>query len=259
MQICVLLSCMHQKDISIVERSNIQTDAVIVNQCDQDKIEKFSFINKKGKECHVKFIYTTERGLSKSRNMAIRNCEADVCLLADDDECFSDDYEDIVLSAYKKRPDAGVIAFSLIRKDLKKGKFYPREEKKLGFKQIFSTTSVQLSFKRSNNIYFDEKMGSGTGNGGGEENKFLFDVRRKKIAMWYNPSIIATINPGESTWFKGYNENFFKNHGWASRRSLGVCLSLLYCCYYVVKMRKRTNLHFLTLVTCEFHGWLTKK
>ena len=259
MKLCVLLSCMKQKDTSIIRKSNIQTDVVVVNQCDEDKVEEYDFINKKGNTCHAMIIFTKERGLSKSRNMAIKNCDADICLLADDDEYFSDDYESIIFSTFRNHPEVGLIAFALTRKDLKDGKSYPKVEKELGFKQIFSTSSLQLAFRRSNNIFFDEIMGSGTGNGGGEENKFLFDVRRKRIKMWYNPSVIATVNPGESIWFKGYNEQFFKNHGWASRRILGSFVSFIYCLYYIFKMRYKTDLSFVKLVKSEYGGWLIKR
>lgn len=34
MTIDILISCMHQKDWSIIERSKLQGGAVIVNQCD---------------------------------------------------------------------------------------------------------------------------------------------------------------------------------------------------------------------------------
>lgn len=259
MKLCVLLSCMHQTDVSIVEKSNIQTDAIVVNQCNMEKIETFSFLNKKGKMCQVMFINTTERGLSKSRNMAIKNCDADICLLADDDGYFTDDYEEKIISAYRTHPEAGVIAFSLIRNDLVGGKSYPTVEKRLGFKQIFSTSSLQLAFKRTINVYFDEKMGSGTGNGGGEDNKFLFDARRKGVKMWYCPLVIATINPGESKWFKGYTEQYFINHGWASRRILGGAFSFVYCIYYIFRMRSIAELSFGKLVKSEFTGWFTKR
>ena len=259
MKLCVLLSCMHEKDVSIVERANIQTDAVVVNQCDHEKVEVFSFFNKRGNKCCVKFINTTERGLSKSRNMAIRNCDADLCLLSDDDICFSDDYEEKILSVYKTHPDVGVVAFQLIRKDLPNGKNYPQVEQELGFKQILSTSSPQVTFKRCNNVFFDEKMGSGTGNGGGEEIKFLFEQRRKGIKLWYSPQIIATMNPGDSQWFKGFDEQFFSNHGWTSRRILGDFLSLLYCVYFVLKMRDRANISFVKLVKSEFTGWMSKR
>ena len=39
----ILISCMHQKDASIIKRSNIQSDVVVVNQCDHDSIEEYDF------------------------------------------------------------------------------------------------------------------------------------------------------------------------------------------------------------------------
>ena len=36
------------KDTNIIQRSNIQTDVVVVNQCDKDCIEEWDFINKQG-------------------------------------------------------------------------------------------------------------------------------------------------------------------------------------------------------------------
>ena len=48
MKINVLISCMHEKDTNIIQRSNIQTDVVVVNQCDKDCIEEWDFINKQG-------------------------------------------------------------------------------------------------------------------------------------------------------------------------------------------------------------------
>lgn len=116
----ILISCMHQADTSIIERSNVQSDVVVVNQCDHDSVEEFDFVNKKGKTCHAKFICTTERGLSKSRNMAIRNAWGDVCQICDDDEWLADNGEEVILRAYAENPDAALIAFSLIRKDIVK-------------------------------------------------------------------------------------------------------------------------------------------
>ena len=44
---------MHQKDASIIERTGVQSDVVVINQCDHNSIEEFDFINKKGKK-HLK-------------------------------------------------------------------------------------------------------------------------------------------------------------------------------------------------------------
>lgn len=230
--VCVLISCMHQDDHDIIRRSNIQTDVVVVNQCDKDLVESFDFVNKKGETCHAKFISTTERGLSSSRNMAIANAEdADVCLICDDDEFLFDDYSEKLINAFSEEPNAAVIAFALDRKDHPKK--FPNYKFKLGFKSIGQVSSQQIAFRKdminTAGIVFDVKMGSGTGNGGGEENMFLHTCRRRKLMMFYYPQVIATINAtGQSKWFKGYTPQYFQNLGWASRRIHGAFVGWLY-------------------------------
>lgn len=260
----LLISCMHQNDTSIIERSNVQSDAVVVNQCDHDSINEFDFVNKDGRTCHVKFINTTERGLSRSRNLAIRHAWADICLICDDDEILADDCEDSIIRAYSENPDAGLIAFALIRND--NGKQYPKERKMLGFKQILKTSSLQLTFSRNlikkHGIMFDEKMGSGTGNGGGEENMFMFAVKKRKIKMLYYPHVIATVNPGESQWFCGYNQRYFENLGWTDRRLFGPILGLIYLIYWPIFRRgeyAKDGVTTLQALKSSLRGYFSKR
>lgn len=234
MKFAVLVSCMHQKDYSIIENSNIQTDVVVVNQCDEDSINEFDFKNKKQIVCHAVFINTTERGLSKSRNMALRNAQADICLICDDDEFFSDTLEEDILNEYSKHPDVDCITFALDRKDFPT--VYPQKTSALTAKMILQTSSQQITFRRKaiteKGILFDEKMGSGTKNGGGEENKLLFDCKKNGLRLLYVPTVIATINKGESQWFHGYDDIYMRNQGWASRRILGDFWGFLYCFFF---------------------------
>lgn len=260
----VLISCMHQKDCGIIERSNVQSDVVVVNQCDKDSVEEFVFINKNGRKCRAKFICTKERGLSKSRNMAIRNAWGDICLICDDDEILSDDCEHIILKSYEENPTVGLIAFSLMRNDIKKT--YPTKITKLGFKQILSTSSHQISFSRKmigeKGTWFDEKMGSGTGNGGGEENKFMFDLKKKGVKSLYIPEVIATINPSPSQWFSGYDEKFFENQGWADRRLFGTFLGGIYLIYWAIFRRKvyaKDGVSVLQALKHSIIGFLSKR
>lgn len=236
MTIQVLISCMHEKDKSIVQRSNIQTDCLVVNQCDIDKIEEFTFINNEGLECKVMFVNTTERGLSKSRNMAIRNAWADICLICDDDESLNTGYKDAIENAYKQNEIADLIVFPISGE--KYTRKFPTEKKKLNFTEILKTSSQQISFNRKtiidNNILFDEKMGSGTGNGPGEETMFLLSCRKLGLKMFYTPFCIALINKGESQWFKGYDAKYFQNQGWVDRRLLGPVLGFVYIFYWAL-------------------------
>lgn len=234
----VLISCMHQRDKSILERSNVQSDVIVVNQCDYNNIEEFDFFNKFGQQKHCTFISTTERGLSRSRNMAIRHAaDNSICLICDDDEVLEDDVEKKIINSYKLHEDAVCIIFALIRKDLKKEKTYLKVPGIPGFRQILKTSSQQISFNKNRitslGIEFDPKMGSGTGNGGGEENKFLLDIRRKRGMIYYEPDVIATVLPGESQWFKGYTPLHMESLGWSSRRAMGFFTGYIYINYWV--------------------------
>ena len=82
----ILLSCMNEEDYSIISGSNIKTNTVIINQCSENSMNQININNNK----YVKWINSTERGLSKSRNMAIHNSCADICLIADNDEKFDE-------------------------------------------------------------------------------------------------------------------------------------------------------------------------
>lgn len=242
MKFTLLISCMHQHDKSILAKSNVQSDVVVINQCDRDEVEEFDFNNKFGQTKHCIFVSTTERGLSRSRNMAISYAPDDsICLICDDDEIVADDAEEKILAAYRKHPGAVLISFSMIRNDKKYGKVYPARPCKLSFIRIIKTTSHEMTFSKREikalNVKFDEKMGSGTGNGGGEENKFMFDIRRAGGKMFYDPACIGTVYPAPSQWFTGYNDEIISSYGWAARRSMGSFIAFVYCFYWVLNHR----------------------
>ena len=97
----VLLSAMNLKDYKYIDSLNIKSDCVVVNQCNTDgKLE----IQDAGR--NIKFISSKERGLSRSRNMAIANAQSDICMLCDNDVEYVDNYKEIVISAFEKNPEA---------------------------------------------------------------------------------------------------------------------------------------------------------
>lgn len=226
----ILLSCMCEKNKEIIKRSNILSDCVIINQCDEDKKEQVKIEN--NKTCL--WINSKERGLSKSRNMAMQNSSADICLIADNDEIFYNDMEKNILNAYKEIPQADIIVFNLYNKKTKlKNKIY-----KLKRLECWRVCSWQISFKRKSildkNIKFDVKLGAGTGNGAGEENKFLFDAHDKGLKIYHYPINIAIMIENESTWFNGYDGEYFYKHGMTTRYILGFWLSLFYAIYFLI-------------------------
>lgn len=233
MKLEILMSCMHQKDNELVKKSQITGDVLVINQCDREEYTEYET-----EHGTARMFSTKQRGLTKSRNMAIRKAHGDIGLLCDDDEVFEPQYEDIILNAYQKLPQADVVIFKM--------KNYPTtlgdEIIELRFPKTLKVSSWQISFKRESllkaGVQFDELLGAGTGNGAEEELKFLTDCEKAGLKIYYVPEMIASVGQTESTWFEGFTEQFFINRGATTRYILGAPLATVYAVYYVIKKRK---------------------
>ena len=72
----VLLSILGMDDIKYIDTLKITGDAVVINQCDTDSERVCERRSVNGSNQTVKYVCTNERGLSRSRNMAIENATA---------------------------------------------------------------------------------------------------------------------------------------------------------------------------------------
>ena len=233
MKLEILMSCMHQNDDTLVRQSRITGHAVVINQC--DRVDYREYPTERGL---ARIWSTDQRGLTRSRNMAIANSDADVCLLCDDDEVFVDGYEGKILDAFAQLPQADVIIFRMVNYPCPLGD----SVRELKFPQTMHVASWQISFRRESllksGVRFDELLGAGSGNGAEEELKFMTDCRRAGLRIYFVPVDIATVAQAESTWFEGFNEKFFYDRGATTRYILGVPLAAAYGLFYVVKKRK---------------------
>jgi glycosyltransferase involved in cell wall biosynthesis len=161
---------------------------VVVNQCDREGRETFAYNGNR-----ILWIDTTERGLSKSRNMAIANATADICMLADDDMEYRSDYQTTVLDAFH-RLDGDVISFQ-VRGIEKPFKNYSAQEKKVDFLQSMKLASVEIAFRRAmfveKKIRFDELIGAGTEFLLGEENAMLAQCLKKGLGSDFHRTIFT--------------------------------------------------------------------
>lgn len=237
----LLLSCMNQRDFSIVEQLGIRSNALIVNQYQSNGNQEclpYLEVKEMAGFCCKKY-NLQGKGVSKSRNFAIQNSQAEICLFADDDEKFCAQYREIVVKNFIKHPDADVMIFHIKNRPKRVRNTYHR----VYFPEILKVSSWQIAFRRKKiiekKILFDEDMGAGTGNGAEEEIKFLLDCLKKKLKIFNVPIAIAAIQENShSTWFYGYNEEFFENRGMTTRYLFGKIAALCYGAYYIITKRK---------------------
>jgi len=243
MNLEVLISCMNKQDMRIAEQTGIQTDVLIINQCPQAELTDDVSLDcnalevQNGSRGTIRMIRTNTRGLSKSRNLAIQHTVGDLCLLCDDDEQLDLSYEDTILKAYEALPDADIICFRISNQPSR----LTQKMQRLTKWTAMRIASWQISFRRESilksGIRFDEDMGAGTGNGGGEEVKFLRDCIKAGLKAYYVPKSIGTVAQTDSTWFRGFDRDFFYKRGITNRYMLGLPVSILYAAYYTMVKR----------------------
>lgn len=237
MKIQVLVATMHQVngDYSLIEKMNIQTDAVIINQCDRSWRKEFYLEGKR-----ILWIDTEERGLSKSRNMALENASANVCVIADDDEVFLPKYAQVIEKSYFQNPNHDILRFKIegIERPFK---HYSDSECNMSFVKSMKVSSVELAFKRDsvwrNCISFDELIGAGTKFLMGEENAFIWECIRKGMKVHYVPKTIANLHMGSSTWFNGHNKDYFVGRG-AAFTAMSRKISIILILQFAARRKK---------------------
>ena len=246
MRIQVLVAAMNQTDDKLLKTINVQTDAIMINQCDKVDYKK-SIING-----NVIEIYSTrERGLSKSRNMAIEKSNADICLLCDDDIYYFDGYKELVIESFNRIKDADIIIFNSEMKGRNEsGKPIIRKIRKVPRYKTYS--SVLIAFKReaivSNNIKFNELFGTGSGMYNmAEDAIFLRDCYKKGLVAYTYPATIHRCYYGESTWFTGYNKKYFFDIGAYLAESFPKTKNIVKW-YYPMRMIKLSDLSSLDII-----------
>lgn len=113
MDLQVLVSTMHQVDHSLLEKMNISSDSIIINQCNRNEVENFQYCG-----FDIKFISYDERGIGLSRNNALMRASADICLFSDEDVKYVDDYKNIIVRAFEENPRADIIIFNVVSTNL---------------------------------------------------------------------------------------------------------------------------------------------
>lgn len=211
MTVEVLVAAMNQNDDSLIDKMNIQTDAIVGNQCNRNEVSIF-----KHGDNIIRYYSFDERGVGLNRNNALIRAKGDICLFADDDMRYVDGYENIVTKAFEEIPSADVIVFNLIEK--KQERYVIEKIHRVHWYNFLrygaARVAVKLDSVKSNNIYFNQCFGGGTEHAHGEDNIFLADCLKKGLKVYAIPYTIAQlINDRESTWNNGYDEKYLIDQG----------------------------------------------
>ena len=186
------------KDVLLPHRPDVKY--IVVHQYQYDR---YKYIPKELLRDDVLVSHIPGKGVTKSRNNAIRLTDADIGLFSDDDVTYTNEYFDNVISVFKGNPGLDVAVFKIKTPDGEpEYKNYPEEAFKLE-KLPFSVGTIEIAFQvkkvKEKNLQFDERFGAGQPLLiGSDESIFVLDCIKAGLNVWFYP-IYAVNHPYEST------------------------------------------------------------
>ena len=189
MKVEVLASVMNASLPETVQHMNLQSDAVIINQCDRLGQEEMQISPGNGR---IRFCSFPDRGIGRSRNEAILRAE------------------------FQRNPRADMIIFN-IEVEEERRTYHITERKAVRWYNCGRYGAVSFAVRRESllqsGITFSLLFGGGAKYSNGEDSLFLTEFIKKGYRVYTAPVTIGREEAGESTWFHGYNEKFFHDRG----------------------------------------------
>lgn len=208
----VQIVTMRQTDFLLLEKMNIQCDAIVGNQgMPENTVESTEFRG------HSVTMYSwNEKGVGLNRNNLMLRGDSEIVLFADDDVVYDDGYVDTILKAFDEHPEADGITFDVvpipdtINPDL--NKTWHRIRWYNCLKYGAPRLAVRSKVLKEKNIYYSLLFGGGAKYSSGEDSLFINQLIHAGVKLYAYPARIGSVT-FETTWFKGYNEKYFYDKG----------------------------------------------
>ena len=214
----VLMSVMNLKNkedfFEKIKEAKIKGNVLMINQV-KENTSIFSVINENKK------IYSyNEIGVSKSRNRLLDMAKGDICIFADDDVVYFDNYEEIIKEAYDKNQKADGILFYVENKNINREKNKKIGNKRLKTLDVMRARIYGLSLKKETiekikekNIKFNKYFGPGGIFLKGEETIFIKDILDNGFKIYSVNKQIGYVHNKNSNWFTGFDGKYLYDQG----------------------------------------------
>lgn len=182
----ILLSTMHRDSLDFLA-------ALFPNE--NFKEYKILIVNQTTKTCllhsnnpNIRVLNVFEKGLTKSRNLALNNTIGDICLIADDDVKYSSNFQKIIIDSFLDNTKADIITYKM--KDFEGNDFKSYTTSQWHtLESLKQVNSVVIAFKaeniKSKKICFNPYFGLGSTFETGDEYIFLRDSLKAGANIWF--------------------------------------------------------------------------
>lgn len=211
MKLETLVSGVRQNVSQLAEKMNLQSEAIIINQCEENSYLEYEYKGNK-----IRGYSFAEKGVGLSRNNALLRATGDIVLFSDEDIVYYDGYAKEILQAFEQRPQADMLLFNMkVEED--RATYHIEKEHRVHFYNSGRYPTYSFAIRREKlhkaNITFSLLFGGGAKYSNGEDSLFLLECLKKGMKVYALPIEIGEEVPRPSTWFQGYTEKFFFDRG----------------------------------------------
>ncbi len=211
MKVEVLASVMNCDLERIAQRMRLDSDAVIINQCD-----RYGYEETEWRGHRLRFFSCAQRGVGRSRDTAILLADSDICLFSDGDIVYEDGYERLILEEFERMPEADMILFNIeVEEDRRT--YHIDGRRRVRWYNCGRYGAVSFAVRRDSllesGVTFSLLFGGGARYSNGEDSLFLKEFLHKGYRVMTAPVTIGREDAGKSSWFDGYHKKFFYDRG----------------------------------------------
>lgn len=237
LRVQVLVSALNKDITRLPSQMNIESDAIIVNQCDGYGYSE-SVMSAEGTK--IRCFCMKERGVGLSRNTALMYADSDIVLFSDEDVVLDKGYGELIKDAYMKYPDADMLIFN-VKVAPDRRTYWNEAVKRIRWYNYGRYPAYSISGKldalRRSNVHFSLLFGGGAKYSNGEDSLFLHDCLKAGLKIYALPVCIGEEIARESTWFHGYSEKFFYDRGVLYHYLYGK-MAVVFALRFLLKNRK---------------------
>jgi len=145
----------------------------------------------------IRVLNVFERGLSKSRNLAIANASKKIGLIADDDLLYMEGFDQKIIQGFNRFPDAAIVKFNMVSFEGVPFRKYPKEPTgNLSALQRLNSSSCEMALSikalRQSGKRFDTRFGLGSMFPLGEEPVLINELHHAGYRVAHNPEVIVS-------------------------------------------------------------------
>ena len=230
-----VISALNENADTLPARMNIGCDAVIVNQCGEDGVR-----DSEHNGHSIRIISSTERGVGNSRNTGLLNVKTPYVLIGDEDIVYRDGYAEAVIKEFETHTGADVLLFNVDQSTGRKT-YHSDSYGRVHFYNCGRYPAYSIAMRtdvwREANVWFSLLFGGGAKYAAGEDSIFIMDLLRAGVRVYHVPVCLGTETDRESTWFKGFDDKYFRDRGRLYRSLYGHFAPLM-CVYFLIRKRK---------------------